>query len=147
MKVVEFGYQKDFLLAEGIVNQVTESSEKTSAKIVDVAQPWVQRLGPDPPLAAMQAVHVFAMTLWNARRVPHEGKAESGMKQLRRWLLESLSDLPQEEVHSLMARMLNRAARYDNDWRMVLNVQVERLPEGRFNVNAVGATFSNGERK
>jgi hypothetical protein len=43
--------------------------------------------------------------------------------------------------------MLNRVARYDNDRRMVLNVQVERLPEGRFNVNAVGATFSDGEKK
>jgi hypothetical protein len=129
---------------------VTESFQKISDKIADVAQPWVQRLGCDPSLDAMQTVHLFAMAVWNARRAsltPLEEEGSIPMQQLNRLLRECLPDLSQGEVRSLMRQMIERASRYDDDPRMVLNVQLERLGESRFKVNAVAATFSRGDRK
>ncbi len=129
---------------------MTESFQKISDKIADVAQPWVQRLGWDPSLDAMQTVHLLAMAVWNARRTsptPLEEEGSTPTQQLNRLLRGCLPGLPQGEVRSLMREMIERASRYDDDPRMVLNVQVERLEESRFKVNAVAATFSKGDRK
>ena len=121
--------------------------QKISEKIKDVAQPWVRELGSEPPLDAIRAVHVFVANLWNARRARSKGEAGDPLEQFGGLLRDVLPELPRQEVARLMEKILTRVSRHDDDPRIVLDVQLHRLREGQFKIDAVGATFPEGREE
>ena len=106
-------------------NQHRERSQaKLSARIIAIAGPWIERLGPDPPLLAVEFAYQTCGAVWNASRV--EGATDREVEN---------------EVRQLFDVLYERAlVAWPNDRRTVGNLAVVGLGGGSFRVDVVSVT-------
>ena len=120
-------------------SSVTRGSDVTRGKIsevvLDVARPWIERLGPDPPLPAVEFAYQTCGLVWNVSRV---SKAEDREVEFNKVAQEVVAIAPsgtEREMMQLIEELNRRALElYPDDPRIIVNMKVEDLGEGNFHV-------------
>lgn len=113
---------------------------KVSEILGDVAYPWVNKLGADPPIEVMRAIFGVVADIWNASREPSHDVQDRRIAEITDLLEQSLPGLTRQQVEDLMTEMYATALfRYDDDPRIVVEVTVEPQAAGKFNILAVSA--------
>jgi len=114
---------------------------KLSAMIIAIAGPWIERLGPDPPLPAVEFAYQTCGAAWNASRVQDAMARDEIVRQLRDGVLSSAPQGAETEVRQLFDVLYERAlAAWPEDRRMVANLAVVDLGGGSFRVDVASVT-------
>ena len=104
--------------------------------IIAVARPWIERLGADPPLPAVEFAYQTCGALWNASRLEDVIAREQVIRQLREGVVSSAPKGTESEVRRLFDMLYERAlAASPEDRRMVVNLAVVNLGGGSFRVD------------
>jgi len=114
---------------------------KLSAMIIAIAGPWIERLGPDPPLPAVEFAYQTCGAVWNASRVQDAMARDAIVRQLRDGVLSSAPQGTETEVRQLFDVLYERAlAAWPGDRRIVANLAVVDLGGGYFRVDVASVT-------
>ena len=114
---------------------------KLSARIIAIAGPWIERLGPDPPLLAVEFAYQTCGAVWNASRVEDATAREEIARELREGVVSSAPIGAENDVRQLFDVLYERAlAAWPEDRRMVTNLAVVDLGGGTFRVDVASVT-------
>ena len=114
---------------------------KLSARIIAIAGAWIERLGPDPPLLAVEFAYQTCGAVWNASRVEDTTAREGIVRELREGVVSSAPKGVENEVRQLLDVLYERAlAAWPEDRRMVANLTVVDLGGGSFRVDVTSVT-------
>ena len=109
---------------------------KLSAIIIAVARPWIERLGADPPLLAVEFACQTCGAVWNVSRLEDAMVREEVVRELREGVVSSAPKGTETEVRQLFDMLYERAlAAAPRDRRMVANLAVVNLGGGSFRID------------
>lgn len=109
---------------------------KLSAMITAIAQPWIERLGRDPPLPAVEFAYKTCGAVWNASRLEDATARKEIVCQLRDGVISAAPKGTETEVQQLFDMLYERAlVAWPTDRRMVVNLVVVDLARGSFRVD------------
>lgn len=107
-----------------------------SAKIIAIAAPWIELLGSDPPLPAMEFAYQTCMMAWNVSRVEDSTERGEIVRQLREGVVASAPKGAGSEVGQLFDLIFERArAAWPEDRRIGVNLAVVDLGDGSVRVD------------
>jgi hypothetical protein len=110
---------------------------KMSEVVVDIARPWIKRLGPDPPLPAVEFAYQTCRLVWNVSRLSN---AEEDRKDLFNKVAQKVVALAprgtEMEMQRLVEELYRRALQlYPDDPRIIVNMEVTDFGDGNFHVS------------
>ena len=114
---------------------------KLSGRIIAIAGPWIERLGPDPPLLAVEFAYQTCGAVWNASRVEDATAREEIVRKLREGVVSAAPTGTENEVEQLFDTLYERAAAaWPDDRRTIANLAVLDLGGGSFRVDVASVT-------
>jgi len=72
---------------------------KISEVVLDIARPWIERLGPDPPLPAVEFAYQTCSLVWNVSRM---SKAEDREDEFKKVAQEVIAIAPRGTEREMM---------------------------------------------
>lgn len=114
---------------------------KLSEIIIALARPWVERLGPAPPLPAIEFAYQTCGLVWNVSRLPDPNDRQDLFDKLSQEVVDAAPEGTEQEVSALVNGLYQRAvAQSPKDRRMVVNMEVQDLGGGDFHVLVASAS-------
>ena len=121
-----------------------QSCGKMSEIVVDLARPWLERLGPNPPSAVVAIGYQLCGLVWNVTRLGDVEVREAAMARVLRDVLAKAPSGTQLEMEQFAIGVYHRALEfYSEDPRHVVDVGIEEHEAGRFHVTV--ASLRGGE--
>jgi hypothetical protein len=106
-----------------------------SEVVVDIARPWIERLGPDPPLPAVEFAYQTCGLVWNVSRLFNAEDREDEFNKVAQEVVAIAPRGTETEMQQLVEELHRRALeRYPDDPRIIVNMDVEDLGDGNFHV-------------
>jgi hypothetical protein len=116
---------------------------KMSEIIADIVRPWIERLGPDPPLPAVEFAYQTCRLVWNVSRLPNEEDREGEFKMAAQSVVDLAPRGRETEMEKLVEMLYRRALElYPEDPRIIVNMNIEDLGDGDFHVLVASARKS-----
>jgi len=123
---------------------IGETRGKISEIVVDLARPWLERLGPNPPSAVVALGYQLCGLVWNVTRLGDVEVREAEFARVLRDVLAKAPDGTQLEMEQFAIGVYRRALElYPEDPRHVIDVGIENHGAGRFHVTV--ASLRGGE--
>ena len=116
---------------------------KMSEIIADIVRPWIERLGPDPPLPAVEFAYQTCRLVWNVSRLPNAEDREGEFKVVAQKVVDLAPRGTETEMQQLVEMLYRRALElYPEDPRIIVNMNIEDLGDGDFHVLVASARKS-----
>lgn len=113
---------------------------KMSEVLIDIARPWIELLGPSPPLPAMKFAYQTCVLIWNVSRNINTEEREDEFKKAALEVVALTPKGTEAEMHQLIKEVYRRAlALYPDDPRIIVDIEVEDLGDGDFHVMVISA--------
>jgi hypothetical protein len=110
---------------------------KMSEVVVDLARPWLERLGPNPPSLAVEFGYQLCGLLWNVSRLRDVESREGELARVLRDVVAMAPDGTQREVERFAIGVYRRALEFHpDDPRHIVDVGIESRA-GRFHVTVL----------
>ena len=120
---------------------------KMSEVVVDLARPWLDRLGPDPPPPAVEFGYQLCGLIWNVSRLRNVETRETELARLLRDVVSKAPDGSQREVVQFAIGVYRRALEFHpEDPRHIADVGIENRGAGRFHVTVASLRGGEGAR-
>jgi len=118
---------------------------KISEAVVDLARPWLERLGPNPPSAVVAMGYQLCGLIWNVTRLRSMEIREAEFARVLRDVVAKAPDGTERELQQFAVGVYHRAlVLYPDDPRHVVDVAIENRAAGRFHVTVVSLVGSEG---
>lgn len=108
---------------------------KMSEIIAHIVSPWIECLGQDPPLPAVEFAYQTCRLVWNVSRLPNEEDREGEFKMVAQKVVDLAPRGKETEMQQLVEMLYRRALKlYPEDPRIIVNMKIEDLGDGDFHV-------------
>ena len=116
------------------------SRDKLSEIMVALAHPWIERLGPAPPLPAVEFAYQACGLVWNVSRLSDSKKRQELFDKVSRQVAGAAPEGTEQEVSALVDMIYRRAlVQAPEDRRIVVNMDIQDLGGGDFYVLVASA--------
>jgi hypothetical protein len=119
--------------------------EKLSARIIAIATPWIERLGPAPTSLALRFVYETCGAVWNVSRLQDATARETLVGDFRKGVVSAAPSGTENEVRRMFDLLYQRAlVAWPEDRRFVARVTVVDVSGGNFRLDVVSVTGHDG---
>ena len=120
--------------------QKNKPSGKISEALIKISKPWIDRIGANPPLGAMKFSYEACGLIWNVSRLSDDKERQDGLNDAVDAIAATAPDVSKLEISLLVEDVYDRALDlYPEDPRIIMNIDVEDLGDGKFHVLVASA--------